>query len=332
MLHVIELNYPFLETKTPIILDMDSVTTLLRHIDLRSFVGGFASCHGQFGMKEQAANDRFAIHIAVSGQAAIEVEGGRCSRVAGGDALLIRGGSSIRVVDTVGRTCQDINHLVEAADDAFRMHVGSPHQSADADFLVFCGSVSFSRSGTHPLFRHLPPSLHITSSPKQPVQSALVQCLSAMYHNPDDFEAVQVAYLMQAWFVEALTSLIRSQPTGMGWISGLADTRLLQALNAIHDRPGKAWTTDWLADIAGLSRSRFAKVFTDTVGEPPLRYLNRWRVECGCQMMMDGTTVTEVAQAMGFANASVFSRVFRRYHRKSPLEWLLDERKAVATS
>jgi AraC-like DNA-binding protein len=215
-----------------------------------------------------------------------------------------------------------VDELVAQATDPFRMTVGPPHRHGDADFLVFCGSLRCEGNGAHPLFRLLPAALHAGDSTQRPVQRALVQCLQAMHGKPQDFEAAQIIYLMQEWFVEAVAKVIHRQPRGMGWLSGLADTRLSRALTAIHERPGEAWTTDWLADLAGISRSRFAKLFTETIGESPLLYLNRWRVEQGCKLLIAGSAVTKVAHAMGFANASVFSRVFRRYHGKSPLEWL----------
>ena len=205
---------------------MDALTALLRQVDFHSFLGGFASCHRPFGMTELAAQDCFAqLHVAVSKQASVNIDGQELGVIQAGDVVLVRDGSSISVADKAGRACTQVDELVAQATDPFRMMVGPPHHPGDADFLVFCGSVRFAGNGAHPLFRSLPAALHASGSEQRPVQHALVQCLRTMHGEPQDFEAAQITFLMQAWFVEAIGKVIHSQPRGMGWLTGLADSR-----------------------------------------------------------------------------------------------------------
>ncbi len=47
---------------------------------------------------------------------------------------------------------------------------------------------------------------------------------------------------------------------------------------AMYADPGRKWTLESLAKVAGMSRSSVAVGFKDTVGEPAMDYLTRWRM------------------------------------------------------
>ena len=66
-------------------------------------------------------------------------------------------------------------------------------------------------------------------------------------------------------------------PAQTGWLGGLRDPVVGQALAALHGEPGKAWTVEGLARLVGLSRSVLAERFTGMVGHPPMQYLALWR-------------------------------------------------------
>lgn len=54
-----------------------------------------------------------------------------------------------------------------------------------------------------------------------------------------------------------------------------------------------------LADVAGLSPSRFMHVFTASVGMPLRRYILNLRLECACRELAAGGTVTSAAFVAG---------------------------------
>ncbi|MDQ6804189.1 MAG: AraC family transcriptional regulator [Actinomycetota bacterium] len=57
-----------------------------------------------------------------------------------------------------------------------------------------------------------------------------------------------------------------------GWFRAYADPRIGQALRALHEDPAHPWTVAELGEHALLSRSAFARQFTDLVGQAPLAY------------------------------------------------------------
>ena len=105
-----------------------------------------------------------------------------------------------------------------------------------------------------------------------------------------------------------------------GVLAGLADPRLARSLTALHEEPGKAWSLEDLADVAGMSRSRFAERFRAVVGRTPIDYLTLWRMTVARRRLAKGKPVKAVAAEVGYDSAAAFSRVFSRIVGHSPRE------------
>src|SRR5262245_59707987 len=103
-----------------------------------------------------------------------------------------------------------------------------------------------------------------------------------------------------------------------GVLAGLADPRLAKALTAMHEAPKKAWNLEDLADIAGMSRTRFAEHFRTTIGQTPIDYLTVWRMTIARQLLTKGKPVKSVALQVGYQSAAAFSRVFSRVTGQAP--------------
>ena len=62
-----------------------------------------------------------------------------------------------------------------------------------------------------------------------------------------------------------------------------------------------------------MSRSAFAARFKLVVGQTPFEYLTHWRMyKAGMLMRKHGTSLSEVAHAVGYESESAFNRVFKR--------------------
>jgi len=95
--------------------------------------------------------------------------------------------------------------------------------------------------------------------------------------------------------------------------------RVLRFIEEHMDEPIRVAT---LSELAGLSGTYFSCSFKRTFGEPPHAYLTRLRVKHACSLMLFGElTLSEVAQACGFADQAHFSRRFRERTGRSPAAW-----------
>lgn len=107
-----------------------------------------------------------------------------------------------------------------------------------------------------------------------------------------------------------------------GLLHGLSDPRLARALVAMHEAPASAWSLERLADTAGMSRSAFAAAFKASVGQTPGDYLADWRLSLVQQGLLQGQSLKQITDAVGYANPSALSRVFRQRTGMSPRQWL----------
>ena len=135
-------------------------------------------------------------------------------------------------------------------------------------------------------------------------------------------EAV-LARLSEIMFVEVIRRHVESLlPDRTGWLAGLRDPHVGRALAALHARPGHAWTIDALGREAGLSRSALAERFTALVGEPPIQYLGRWRMQVAAGLLAsthDG--IASIAARIGYASEAAFNRAFKKLVGVPPASW-----------
>jgi AraC-like DNA-binding protein len=90
-------------------------------------------------------------------------------------------------------------------------------------------------------------------------------------------------------------------------------------MNLIHQRPGEPWTIDTLAREVSVSRATLARRFGTLVGETPLAYLTRWRMDLAAQRLRDSdATVGAIAAAVGYRSEYAFSRAFTRHRGMAP--------------
>jgi transcriptional regulator GlxA family with amidase domain len=124
-------------------------------------------------------------------------------------------------------------------------------------------------------------------------------------------------------FVEALRRYVDTLPTDqLGWLAGMRDAAVGRALALMHERPDEAWTTERLAEEAGLSRSALHQRFVSFIGQPPMQYLAQWRMQLAASWLRDtDAKVFDIALDVGYENETAFSRAFKRSVGESPGTW-----------
>jgi AraC-like DNA-binding protein len=131
-----------------------------------------------------------------------------------------------------------------------------------------------------------------------------------------------LARLSELMFVEMVRQYLETLPEKeKGWLAGLRDPVVGQALAAMHGEPRADWTVEGLARQVGVSRSVFAERFTDMVGHAPMQYLALWRTQLASRLLIDGGQVAEVAAEVGYESEAAFSRAFKKLVGQAPGMW-----------
>ncbi|MFE5321925.1 AraC family transcriptional regulator [Paenibacillus sp. NPDC056579] len=89
-------------------------------------------------------------------------------------------------------------------------------------------------------------------------------------------------------------------------------------------------TRNTLADIAKLTPNAFCRSFKRKTGLSPTDFLNRIRIDHAKLLLSPGSTVKDVASAVGYSSEYYFSRIFKEFVGLPPTLFIKRERLKVA--
>ena len=106
-----------------------------------------------------------------------------------------------------------------------------------------------------------------------------------------------------------------------------------RAIAYIEDNPDRAISLGELAGAAGLSRFHFSRVFKRHLGLSPARYVERARIEQAKALIVSAEmSLANIAQAVGFADQSHFSRRFRVSEGRTPAAFAREQARGILPS
>jgi AraC family transcriptional regulator, alkane utilization regulator len=196
---------------------------------------------------------------------------------------------------------------------------------------IVCGFLGCDRLEGNPLTGALPPMLRFDTRRDAAgawMRSSLEFAAAEIAARRAGSETV-LAKLSELLFVETLRNYVEELAEEQtGWLAGLKDPFVSRALSLLHARVGKEWTVDALGREVGLSRSALADRFTRLIGEPPMRYLARWRIQVAAQQLRDSDMpLVRIAEQVGYESEAALNRAFKRSFGVPPARW----RKIVST-
>jgi AraC-like DNA-binding protein len=195
----------------------------------------------------------------------------------------------------------------------------------DERFGAICGFLGCDLRPFNPLLATLPRLLHIRGAVRgQDDRLSRLMELTLTEARDDNPGAESVRLrLSELMFVEVIRRHVAALPPEQaGWLAGLRDEFVGRALGLLHERAAHGWTLDELASAVGLSRSAFAERFTRLVGEPPMQYLTRWRMQLAARLLSEGAAkVAAIALEVGYDSEAAFSRAFKKTAGVSPAAW-----------
>lgn len=171
----------------------------------------------------------------------------------------------------------------------------------------------------NPLVAALPRQIEVDISEDAEMQGLTVLLISENQQQRCGSRSV-INRLGEILLVRLLRMQLAAGTTDVGLLGGLADARLSPAIVAMHEQPGRHWRIEQLAEVAGLSTSRFSNRFTRTVGQTPMTYLRHWRMVLARQDIEQGDRIQSVAHRYGYTSSEAMSRAFKRHFGLSPIE------------
>jgi transcriptional regulator GlxA family with amidase domain len=248
----------------------------------------------------------------------------RSSRqLAANDLVLLPHGTGHTLCDSPDSKCIDVDvEWLKTAPRPLVMSTSRRRTDPSARSEILCGNYTVASAHTHPALRSLPKLIHVPGRDvlaHAGMHAAMQELWRELAHGDIGSRAV-VSRLLEVLFVHVLRYWLDTQPAGTtSWLGALRDAPIGNALGLMHAAPERAWTVRTLAREVGMSRPVFARRFAAQVGETPMSYLRRVRVERAAQLLVDSdASLASIAAAVGYTSQYAFNRAFSRERRVSP--------------
>lgn len=266
--------------------------------------------------------DHFVLyHYVVEGSLKAQLLGGRAVTLSAGEVMMLPHNLKHLLGTDLHLPAIPSRELMVETPSGWAIRHGGGGEST----RVVCGFLGSERLHGNPLVDALPSML--TFDTRQSGQTAWIKgSLDFAAHELSRHRAGSVtvlAKLSELLFVEAVRRYVEGlAPEQTGWLAGLKDPLVSRTLALLHGRVAEPWTVDDLAREVGSSRSVLADRFTRLIGEPPMRYLARWRLQAAAHDLRHSEApLTRVAHQVGYDSESAFNRAFKRAFGVPPATW-----------
>jgi len=273
-----------------------------------------------WGLALPAFPDCLMFHVVTSGSCWLEIEGTEPHLLQPGNLALVPHGEGHRLLSEPGVPAAMLFDLPrEQISERYEI---LRHGQGGTAANMICGTVRFDHPAAHQLVRLLPKLLCIEAwqSPQMEwIQSTLrLMATEARVMRPGG-ETI-ITRLADILVIQTIRSWMAEDPSAQtGWLGALQDKQIGYAILLIQREPARAWTVASLAKEVAMSRSAFAARFKKLVGESPLQYVTRWRMNLALTWLRnEGVTVVELADRLGYQSEAAFSRAFKRFIGVSP--------------
>jgi AraC-like DNA-binding protein len=256
------------------------------------------------------------VHHVARGECEVVLDDGTVDRLTAGDLVIFPRGDPHLLCSPGARSGSAVSGFELAMrTPGTRLRAGGP----GTDAVVVCGAFLVGEPD-HPALRGLPRTIRLSGEAGRPPEwlASLVKALAAEAFDGGPGSDLVMARLSDALLIRTLRHYSHTvdQP---GWLAGLRDPYVANALAAIHTDPARHWTVASLARMAGLSRAAFSARFTHHVGEPAMHYLLALRMQRAKTLLQDQhTTVAAVAPQVGYQSDVAFAAAFKREVGSSP--------------
>lgn len=188
-----------------------------------------------------------------------------------------------------------------------------------------CGVFLLHDTHLNPLFGALPPLLHVSTDRESRFHNVhrVADLMAQEMSRPSLGGRYVIDRLLELLCTEAVRShMEEGVHAEVGWFRGLKDPTIGRALGLIHAQPGEDWSIKLLAEAVAMSPSRFAARFALALGESPMAYVTKWRMNVAARFLVNTDQgLASVATHIGYENVAAFSRAFKKHMGISPAAW-----------
>lgn len=301
---------------------MDALTDMLGTLELKGWLSSRRELTPRWRVAFLASSDS-VFHMLRFGAGYIFIEGhDQPLEVGQGDVVFFPRGHAHTICDDQAAPLSytvPLDHTMGQPYEVF------PSAGQRGERALLCGAFRFEHPGLFPLLHLLPDVIHIPGAHRHmhPAFAAIVSLIASESESTQQGREAVLSRLSELLVIQMIRVWIERQgDDATGWLAALRDGPIGGAVGLIHRHPERQWKVEELAQAVALSRSAFSARFTQLVGEPPMRYLTRWRMHCATRLLKkDGVPTEEIAARLGYDSAGAFRKAFKREVRLTPAQY-----------
>lgn len=291
---------------------MDVLTDVLDVLELRGWLSSRTEMTAGWRFAFAESSDMI-FHILLNSCGYLLVEGeSEPRRLEDGDVVLLPHGHRHTICD---HPVSPLTHTVHLSYEMHREHRHVLSESEGPKMVMLCGAFHIEELGMCPLLHCLPTVLHIPGERGRMADgfAEMVHFIARESASPQAGTEVMLRHLTEMLFIQVVRAWIdQHTETSEGWLAALRDESISTALGLIHQSPEYGWKVEELAEAVALSRSVFSTRFTRLVGEPPVKYLTRWRMHRALHLLKNGVKMQKIAHQLGYDSEGAFRKAFKR--------------------
>jgi AraC-like DNA-binding protein len=271
---------------------------------------------------ETTTNTRIAaFHLVKRGHITIELDNGESTLVEAGEMAVCFSGLGHTLSQGQGNTTISFEEIMSGDNNIFEP---KDNEQSPCTSLV-CGVFLLHDALLNPLLSALPNVLKfsVTNPNEHPRLYGVVNLMEQEFQHQTVGNSFVLQRYLEILCAEAVRAHVDSlSGQSIGWLSALKDPVIWRAIEIIHSQPGYKWSVKNLADKVTISPSRFAARFSETLGEPPMVYITKWRMYLASQMLdSNQLSINQIASDVGYESMAAFSRAFKRHVGLPPATW-----------
>ena len=152
----------------------------------------------------------------------------------------------------------------------------------------------------------------VSASLAKPKIFAVAPLVRALIEEVTTFEHAYDIAGREGRIVQLLLEEIERAPEATMQVSMPRDGRLRRVCDAILAEPSSSNDLDHCAQIAGMGRRSFTRLFKDQLGMGLATWRQHVRVMEAVSLLSEGRSITTVAFEVGYGSASAFTAMFHR--------------------
>jgi AraC family transcriptional regulator, alkane utilization regulator len=305
----------------------DSVSEALRSLSVQSSVFCTSELRAPWGFRVEGSSVA-KFHLVLAGHCTLQVGDRGPVALGPGDLVLMPRGDAHSLSDGTHLPRVSLDELLvetPLGDDLTVRIDGSGRLTR-----LLCGGFVLHPDLPAPVAQSCPPLLRIDAAAlaiSAWLEPALLTLATQAAEGVPGAHAMQ-AKIAEVFIAEAVRSwLIDADRAGLLAEALLTEEPVAHALSAIRERFDEPWTLSALACHVGMSRTALATRFKALMGDSPMHYLTRVRLNRAAGLLAT-TRLShhEIAHLTGYATEAALAKAFKRERGETPGQHRADAR------